>query len=81
MRSWIHEIAAVILVVVANPGHCVRQAFFVTSFRHQVKKVIRADKDVEPTRIRGIRVVDLTVAVFEEALAPGRSSLGNCMTV
>ena len=39
----IDEVTAVILIVMTNPRHRVRQCVFVPSLRHQIKKVVRAD--------------------------------------
>src|SRR5438046_2318634 len=47
----IHEISAVVFVVMAHPRHAVLQPVLVAALRRHVEEVIRADQDVEAARI------------------------------
>ena len=47
----IDEVAFCVFVVVANPGHRVRQAGFVAALGRVVKEVIRADKHIQAARV------------------------------
>jgi predicted RNA-binding protein with PUA-like domain len=65
-RCRIDEIALVVLVVVANPGHGKCQPGFVAPLRRMVEEVIRADKHIQPARVTRIRVEDVSIRVLEE---------------
>src|SRR3989442_8254482 len=67
-RSW----AFVVPIVVTHPRHRERQGVLVAALRREVEVVVRADQQIEPARIGGVRVEDVAVLVLvEDAEARG----------
>ena len=77
-RLGVHLITFTIFVVVAHPGHSMRQAFFVASFWNDVQKVVRAEQDIQAAAVTGVGVKDFAGSIFVKDADAGRaSSLGN----
>ena len=66
-----------VFVVMPHPGHGVLQSCFVASLRHQVEKVIRADKNVEPARVASSKCGKFPSASFVEDTQTGAFLAGN----
>jgi hypothetical protein len=55
-----------VTVVVANPGHGVREAAFVAAFGSHVEEVVGAEKNVQAAGVGGIGMEDFAGGVFVE---------------
>ena len=62
----IHDRVLLILVVVLDPRHAEGEALLVAAFRRNVQKVVRAEKNVEASRVRRVRVENISGRVFVE---------------
>jgi hypothetical protein len=55
-----------VTVVVANPGHGVREGGFVAAFGSHVEEVVGAEKNIQTAGVGGVGVEDFAGGIFAE---------------
>src|SRR2546430_11867141 len=72
----IGQVAGLIAIMVAEPGHRERQVVFIAAFGNEVEIVVRVDRVLAAASVRGISVEDVAILVLVEDADAGRFRTG-----
>src|SRR5207237_5637304 len=66
----IGQVAGLIAIMVAEPGHRERQVVFIAAFGNEIEIVICVDRVLTPASVRGISVEDVAIFILVEDADP-----------
>src|SRR5882724_3287819 len=72
----IGQVAGLIAIMVAEPGHRERQGVFIAAFGNEVEVVVRVDRVLAAASVRGIGMEDVAILVLVEDADAGRFCTG-----